>query len=680
LKETIRDTLSKIGLSEKEIEVYIFLGKSEPKKMLDIARHLKMNKGQAYRLLKGLQKKGILESTLEYPTRFVAVPFEAVLDAFIKSKREEVFRIEETKKDLIDDWNNIHKKTLDLSFEKFGVIEGEKQIFHKISQMIKETQKEFFAVSSVYGLSRAENYNIFEDVAGHSLKDKIKFRFLTQLTKDDLKTIKAILKTIGSEVNIKGRDPEISSSVFPRMILKDVNEIVLFLSNDQKFESALFTNCQSIIESFYGVFQDLWKDSTDIEDIITKIETGKLPPKTEVVTDPIAAKNLYYRELDSAKEEILILTSSMGLLGLVKEKSRLKEWSIKGVNIRIMAPIIGKNLKVAQELSEFGETRHIPKGYLESTIIDRKHLFQFKNLPLEHEKSTFNQSFENTYYSNDQNYIEKNSNMLDNIWMNAFSPSQITLESIAKLDASQVHPESMMTEETKKITGMDFVKDKKTPNQLAEKTLLNKFINNKKACVTDLSKDLVIHYANAGQAVIHPPKDFNLPHLLFHILHMDKKSSFGVEDSMIILSRQKTPDGYLYIPSSFITDNAKALEFWEKFFEGFPLQYTLVKENEFHVQVQKNILFAGWTISIPLSPPKHVLPPSCIMIEGYGKVKTASYTVGNPSGYVNTNEVNYFDAFVTYMHPQSQYKGPGTDGYFFREFYATTYPPQRQEQ
>ena len=83
----------------------------------------------------------------------------------------------------------------------------------------------------------------------------------------------------------------------------------------------------------------------------------------------------------------------------------------------------------------------------------------------------------------------------------------------------------------------------------------------------------------------------------------------------------------------------------------------------------------GWTVPIPLALTKKILPPSCIMIEGYGNVKTGKYSVKEPSGDSIINEVNYFEGFVTYMHPSSKYTGPGTDGYFFREFLSTTYPP-----
>ena len=79
MKGTIKETLDKIGLSEKQIEVYVFLGKVGPQKILDISKQLKMNKGQVYRILQTLQKKGAIESTLEHPKRFLAVSLEKVL-------------------------------------------------------------------------------------------------------------------------------------------------------------------------------------------------------------------------------------------------------------------------------------------------------------------------------------------------------------------------------------------------------------------------------------------------------------------------------------------------------------------------------------------------------------------------------------------------------------------------
>jgi len=107
---------------------------------LEIARRIGMDRAEVYRILKRLQGKGLLESSLEAPARFTIVPFERVLESFVKAKRDEVALIESTKNDLLEDWKKICKKSPEPATEKFMVIEGNRRIYPKILQMIKETQ------------------------------------------------------------------------------------------------------------------------------------------------------------------------------------------------------------------------------------------------------------------------------------------------------------------------------------------------------------------------------------------------------------------------------------------------------------------------------------------------------------------------------------------------------------
>src|SRR3989304_5948117 len=84
-EETIKKILKDFGLTNKEAEVYIFLSKHGVLKCGEIARGMKRHKAQIYRILKILESKGLLESTLEAPTRFTAVPFETVCDLSLKA-------------------------------------------------------------------------------------------------------------------------------------------------------------------------------------------------------------------------------------------------------------------------------------------------------------------------------------------------------------------------------------------------------------------------------------------------------------------------------------------------------------------------------------------------------------------------------------------------------------------
>jgi hypothetical protein len=92
-----------------------------------------------------------------------------------------------------------------------------------------------------------------------------------------------------------------------------------------------------------------------------------------------------------------------------------------------------------------------------------------------------------------------------------------------------------------------------------------------------------------------------------------------------------------------------------------------------------NVVFAGWTVPIPLLPSKYILPPSCILFEGYTKVIISAISFVLPSGVKLHAEGTGLNAFVTFFHPSSKYSGPGTDGTIGKDIISTWYPPKWQQ-
>ena len=84
-QEKVLKTLESLGLADYEANVYIFLAKKGPIKAINAAKGLKTSKQRLYPILKKLQSKGIVNSTLERPAKFSAVQFEKVLDSFLKA-------------------------------------------------------------------------------------------------------------------------------------------------------------------------------------------------------------------------------------------------------------------------------------------------------------------------------------------------------------------------------------------------------------------------------------------------------------------------------------------------------------------------------------------------------------------------------------------------------------------
>jgi sugar-specific transcriptional regulator TrmB len=674
--------LRSIGLSKNETEIYIILGKQGPLKSGQIAKHLKMNRGQVYRIMRNLKKKGLVEETLESPARFIAIPLDKVIDSYLRSRQEEVARIEEKRKDLLSDWENIRQTELASPLEKFFVIEGKNRIFKKIYQMIKETKNQFSMKMTPSNLFQMERSDLFDNFDYHSNESEINFRVLTQISKQNLKAIKALKKTLPPILDFRGKNPSLGSPKFYRMAIRDNDEIVLFISDENQeslkgtLEVCLCTNCKSIIEAFLDLFEDSWKNSREIEDWINEIETGRIPKKTQIIKDPLTAKNFYFQVLDSAEEEILIITSSKGLIELLDNRSRLQEWQDRGIIVRIMAPIINENLNAVQKLLNFCEIRHIPIGYLETTIIDDCHLFQFKS-PQDESNSIQTTFFDNTYYTNDINSIKKTKTMLFDIWKKTKLPPVIAIESITSDLESTRHPIFKMDTRKvlRRVTVYGSIKDE--IGLITQEEVLNKFNKAKKYPITDYDNKktpvVVRYFGTAAFAMIHPPKHFELPPIIIGVCKHNHKSSFGIED-VIYVHLLNNKEGN--VTSKLVTvlhNNPEATEF-RKFYSGGSTKTNvkLLRENQLNIRRGGNSLFVGWTVPIPLIPSKHVLPPSCLLFEGYGKVKSGVMNMIVSSRKINV-VYNYLEAFVTFFHPISRYSSPGTEGFIDTEFVRTSY-------
>ena len=402
-------------LTRMDAKTYILLAKKGPQKAMDIGKALKMSKPQLYRSLKNLESIGIVSATLEHPAKFSALPFEKALDLLAKAKLkkalEEAQRIQENKDELLANWQSLSIGDFSDASAKFMVIEGRNNIYAKIQHMIADTKNQISTMTTVPSLIRADQFGLFDVGFKHSLRSKIKFRFLTEMAEQNVPAIKNLLKGImHARINFEGRNPDLGLKLFPRMVIRDRDEILFFiksrtdLSSTEQDDVCLWTNCKDLVQAFTEVFEDYWRNATDLRQTISEIETGKAPQKTFYIDVAETAKKTYDRIMLSAKEEIMIVTSSIGLITSWKTLPSLREWAERGVSIKIMAPITSDNVEAARQLSKHCEVRHVPLTYMETTIVDGQHLFQFKT-PSEKQQEA--PHFESAFYTSDPDFVEK---------------------------------------------------------------------------------------------------------------------------------------------------------------------------------------------------------------------------------------------------------------------------------
>lgn len=267
--------------------------------------------------------------------------------------------------------------------------------------------------------------------------------------------------------------------------------------------------------------------------------------------------------------------------------------------------------------------------------------------------------------------------MLEYLWKNAQPTTSIDLEPTTKptINASDILPENYPT---RRIIGSKVTDIK----NLTAEEVVNKISQGKRFKVKDVTKDVNRLYGTGGSVIINPPICLNLPDLMLEFMHVAKQSSLGTADTITVYQWFKTDIGVGYAPVAWIISNKTVVSFAKKMLGNNPLadNVILVTEEEINIHIHGNRLFAGWTVPIKLQTAKTVLPPACLILESYGNLHSVGYTLlsGRFNAVRTVVEKNFYEAFVTFMHPQSKYSGPGTDGFFCRDYISTMYPEPAQ--
>ncbi len=446
--------LQNLGFSKREVQVYMFLAKSGAQSTSFVAKRLKMERVQAYRTFKKLQEKAFIEATLERPTRFTVVPFESLLESFIEAKRGEVNSLSAQKQGLMEAWKTVSAPESDFAVAKFSIISGKKKIHLKMLNMIDEADKNVDVLTTSLGVFQEDLGGVFDGVVHAAQKRNLSFKFLADITKDNIKIMERLEKLVSSKSVKSGecRHINLSMRYFPRFLIKDDEEAILYASSGDEAsvlnieDEGLWINDKMFISVLKAFFNQMWQIGVGAASRIEELKTGIPRGETTVIKDPSESWEKVEQMLDAAKEDVIMITSSTGINSF-SEKDPFARHHRPNVKFRLMAPLDLDNLEAAKKLSVNYEIRHVPINYMTMLLIDNTNLFMFKSPPLSDltEESAFYLS--DTFYTNDPRSSERVCEMLNDTWKRGMEISDITTQAGMKLPSvtvSYVDPASTL--------------------------------------------------------------------------------------------------------------------------------------------------------------------------------------------------------------------------------------------
>jgi len=160
---TIEETLSKFGLLKNEIKVYLHLARSGEMKAGDLAQAISLHRTETYRILRDLEKRGVVYSIFEKPLKFTAVPLDKAIDLLVDAQKIKIKLLEQEKTSLVEIWQSMPQmKATHTKKELFQILEGEQQVLMKADELLEKTEREFKIFASADYLSQLY-YGDFSD-------------------------------------------------------------------------------------------------------------------------------------------------------------------------------------------------------------------------------------------------------------------------------------------------------------------------------------------------------------------------------------------------------------------------------------------------------------------------------------------------------------------------------------
>jgi sugar-specific transcriptional regulator TrmB/CBS domain-containing protein len=490
-EKDITKFLQVLGLSKREIQVYMFLAKSGVQSTSFVAKRLKMERVQAYRTFKKLQEKGFIEATLERPTRFTIVPFETLLEAFINAKKSEVASLNGQKESLLSIWRAVSAPEAECQVAKFSVITGKKKIHSKMLNMIEESRKEVLILTTSLGLIQEDLAGIFDAIIQPAQKRNVKFRIITDISEDNLKIMERINKDcLVANANIRIRHLNMDASIFPRFLIKDNEESILYAPVGDKTsvfkleDEGLWINDRMFISIIKAFFVQMWQSAVDSVRRIDELKSGIPIGETVVIKDPDEAWAKVTKVLETAKNDVVFITSSQSINSLLKNDP-FSRYCKKGVNCRIMASIDLDNLETAQKLAVRYEIKHVPITYMTMMVVDNNHLFMFKKPSLSEMENGNGFYLADTFYSNDPSSIERVSEMLNDIWKRGVEISEISTQAGMKLptvEATTAETVSTLVDAMLEngVTSVLITENQNPIGMISDRDLLKEIVENKR--------------------------------------------------------------------------------------------------------------------------------------------------------------------------------------------------------
>jgi sugar-specific transcriptional regulator TrmB len=412
--EEIVVQLLEYGLSRNEARVLTFLAKRGAERASLVARALKLNRTETYRTLRNLQRRGLVEGSLEQPVRFQAVAFSRCLEILVAERKNKIAALEERGGVLERAFESLNVETAAPAFERFQVLEGRARIGQKLLFMCESSKLQIDMITASPQLAGGAGRAMLETLSMLAKRGR-KIRVITDISPTTVKLIESFQNLISF------RHLDLARRPVPRVSIIDDTEALFGIggaeeADEQGFEQVtLWISSRSFVRTLRAYFGEMWSSATPALARLEAIKAGKTEEELTILKGRAEVDHKLSEILKSCRETVDFWTTMKGIdLLATRRLHDLEALRKRNVRIRIIAPITKENRGNAKILLPLAELRHSEAlGPAYVVIADQSNLLYYQRIPDDNDLET---GADAGFWTNSRPLIDTMRRAYEEIW------------------------------------------------------------------------------------------------------------------------------------------------------------------------------------------------------------------------------------------------------------------------
>lgn len=279
MQEALIEKLEAFGLSAKEAHLYVLLLKYGPKTTGELAKLLHSYRVDIYRVLETLAEKGMIEESVEKPTKYAAVAVDAALAGAMMRHAYELRWMEENRDEVLElAQEYLSSDALADDLYTFKVIKGRSNTLAIMEQLVNAAESHIAFISSLVGISTLSSSGILEHCID-AVERGVRVRCVTEILP---RNVSSAREALAGGIDVRHYD----NYAGIRFLVADARESMTTIVFDElrhgkdAGDTAFWTNSPEYAQYLEASFELLWDATTDatqrIEAVLADIDGARV--------------------------------------------------------------------------------------------------------------------------------------------------------------------------------------------------------------------------------------------------------------------------------------------------------------------------------------------------------------------------------------------------------------------